>query len=114
MLLTFVVYKKGTTKNFYRLTLGEKTKTKNCCNIFHFVRVSGHPNCQLFITHGGVHSTIESIYHGVPMLAIPVFGDQMGNSLRAQYRGFAAQVPYFELTQEALGSALYRLLNDPS
>ncbi|XP_050423757.1 UDP-glycosyltransferase UGT5-like [Adelges cooleyi] len=75
--------------------------------------ILGHPNCRLFITHGGVHSTIESIYHGVPMLAIPVFGDQIGNSLRAQYRGIAIQVPFFELTDQAIGSALHRLLNDP-
>ncbi|XP_025408888.1 UDP-glucuronosyltransferase 1-1-like, partial [Sipha flava] len=76
--------------------------------------ILGHPNCKLFITHGGVHSTIESIYHGVPMLAIPVFGDQLGNSLRAQYRGLAIQVPYFDLTHMAFGSALYKLLNDPT
>lgn len=83
------------------------------CTIF-ILFYLGHPNCKLFITHGGVHSTIESIYHGVPMLAVPVFGDQQGNSLRAQYRGVAIQVPYFDLTHEAFGSALYKLLNDPS
>jgi len=76
--------------------------------------ILGHPNCKLFITHGGVQSTTESVYHGVPMLAIPVFGDQKGNSLRAQYRGIAIQVPYFELTHEAFGSALHRLLIDPT
>ncbi|VVC34923.1 Hypothetical protein CINCED_3A009476 [Cinara cedri] len=76
--------------------------------------ILGHPNCKLFITHGGVHSTIESIYHGVPMLAIPVFGDQLGNSLRAQYRGVAIQIPYFDLTHETFGNALYKLLNEPT
>ncbi|XP_022179701.1 UDP-glucuronosyltransferase 2C1-like [Myzus persicae] len=76
--------------------------------------ILGHKNCKLFITHGGVQSTTESIYHGVPMLAIPVFGDQQGNSLRAQYQGIAIQFPYFELTHEAFGSALHKLLIDPT
>ncbi|KAL5233409.1 hypothetical protein ACI65C_000819 [Semiaphis heraclei] len=76
--------------------------------------ILGHKNCKLFITHGGIQSTTESIYHGVPMLAVPVFGDQQGNSLRAQYQGLAIQVPYFELTHEAFGSALHKLLIDPT
>lgn len=75
-------------------------------------RFAGHPNCRLFITHGGILSVIESIYHGVPMLSVPVFGDQKHNSIEVQSRGFALHVPYFELTAEAFGENLQKLLKD--
>ncbi|XP_025193262.1 UDP-glucuronosyltransferase 2C1-like isoform X2 [Melanaphis sacchari] len=75
--------------------------------------ILGHPNCRLFITHGGIHSLIESIYHSVPMLSIPVFGDQTHNSIQAESKGFALYVPYFELTAEAFGTKLQQLLRDP-
>lgn len=74
---------------------------------------SAHPNCRLFITHGGIHSQIESIHHGVPMLSIPVFGDQTHNSIEAESRGFALYISYFDLTAEAFGSKLRSLLNEP-
>ncbi|CAH1738734.1 unnamed protein product [Aphis gossypii] len=75
--------------------------------------ILGHPNCRLFITHGGILSLIEAIYHGKPMLSIPVFGDQAHNSIEAESRGFALYVPYFELTAEAFGTKLQQLLQDP-
>ncbi len=37
---------------------------------------AAHKNTKLFITHAGLLSTQESIYHGVPMLGIPIFADQ--------------------------------------
>lgn len=76
--------------------------------------ILGHPNCVLFITHGGVHSTEEAIYFGVPMLAISVFGDQLHNSLIMQNRGAAIRITYPELTENTFETALNRILNDKS
>lgn len=76
--------------------------------------VLGHPNCVLFITHGGIHSTEEAIYFGVPMLAISVFGDQLHNSLVMQNRGAAIRIKYSEFSENAFEMALYKTLNDKS
>lgn len=76
--------------------------------------ILGHPNCVLFITHGGIHSTEEAVYFGVPMLAISVFGDQLHNSLVMQNRGAALRIKYSEFTEYAFEEALNKILNDKS
>jgi len=40
-----------------------------------------HPNVKLFISHGGKLGTTEAFYEGVPVLGIPVYGDQMVSNL---------------------------------
>ncbi|XP_063633015.1 UDP-glucosyltransferase 2-like [Cydia splendana] len=54
--------------------------------------ILAHPNCILFITHGGLLSTTESVHFGKPIIAIPVFGDQYINSKSAAHKGFAKVV----------------------
>lgn len=39
--------------------------------------VLAHKNVVLFVTHGGVFGKQEGLYHGVPMLSIPFYGDQV-------------------------------------
>lgn len=75
--------------------------------------VLAHPNVKLFISHGGLLSTIETIYHGVPILGIPVFGDQETNVANAVHNGFALGLPYRDLTEEKLARALDELLTNP-
>ncbi|KAK9736938.1 UDP-glucoronosyl and UDP-glucosyl transferase [Popillia japonica] len=76
--------------------------------------ILAHPNVKAFITHGGLLSLTESVYHGVPVLGIPVFGDQDTNMLNAEIRGFGISLPYKEFTEEKFASALDRILNDSS
>ncbi|KAL1497433.1 hypothetical protein ABEB36_008407 [Hypothenemus hampei] len=56
--------------------------------------ILAHPNIKLFITHGGLLSTTETIYHGVPILAIPVFADQFRNAKKAVEDGYGLILPY--------------------
>nr|XP_023012474.1 UDP-glucuronosyltransferase 2C1-like [Leptinotarsa decemlineata] len=75
--------------------------------------ILAHPNVKLFITHGGLLSTIETIYYGVPVLALPVYGDQRINSAKAVAGGYALSLSISELTEKDVSEALYELLNNP-
>ncbi|XP_063371652.1 UDP-glucosyltransferase 2-like [Cydia amplana] len=56
--------------------------------------ILAHRNIKLFITHAGLLSIIEAVHHGVPVLAVPVFGDQPMNAERAVASGFAVKVDF--------------------
>jgi glucuronosyltransferase len=77
--------------------------------------VLGHKNIRLFITHGGLGGTTEAIYHGVPLIGIPMLGDQGSNMLKAAQKGFALPpLEFADLTEEMLLGAINKALNDPS
>ncbi|XP_030747028.1 2-hydroxyacylsphingosine 1-beta-galactosyltransferase-like [Sitophilus oryzae] len=75
--------------------------------------ILAHPNCKLFITHGGLLSTTETVTMGVPVLAFPIFGDQKLNARRAQSLGFGKSLEFSSITEEELASTLNELLSNP-
>ncbi|KAK3543803.1 hypothetical protein QTP70_028096, partial [Hemibagrus guttatus] len=71
-----------------------------------------HPKVKVFITHGGSHGIYEGICNGVPMVMIPLFGDQRDNVHRMMVRGVAESLTMYDLTTEKLLVALRKVLND--
>lgn len=67
----------------------------------------------LFITHGGMNSSSESLYFGVPMLVIPVMGDQPIIAQRIEELEAGVQLNRKFLTPEILrNTAMHVLSND--
>ncbi|KAH8248195.1 hypothetical protein KR038_004376 [Drosophila bunnanda] len=75
--------------------------------------ILAHPKVKLFITHGGLLSTIESIHHGKPILGLPFFYDQFLNVNRATQAGFGLGLDYKTMTQEEFKETIQRLLKEP-
>ncbi|XP_045503976.1 UDP-glycosyltransferase UGT5-like isoform X1 [Colias croceus] len=75
--------------------------------------ILAHPNCVLFITHGGLLSTTEAIHFGVPIVGIPVFADQFTNIERAVNKGFAKKVTLSYTMAKELKEQVESILSDP-
>lgn len=65
-----------------------------------------------FFTHGGINSIYEAAFHGVPIVALPLIGDQLDNVNKAISKGFAERVR-LPLTPENVFGPLQKIINDP-
>ncbi|XP_070118489.1 UDP-glucuronosyltransferase 2B4-like [Equus caballus] len=74
----------------------------------------GHPKTKAFITHGGANGIYEAIYHGIPMVGIPLFADQPDNVVHVKTKGAAVRLDFTTMSSTDLLHALKRVINDPS
>ncbi|XP_023578056.1 UDP-glucuronosyltransferase 1-1 isoform X8 [Octodon degus] len=74
----------------------------------------GHPKTRAFITHAGSHGIYEGICNGVPMVMMPLFGDQMDNAKRMETRGAGVTLNVLEMTSDDLEGALKKVIYDKS
>ncbi|EFX68357.1 putative UDP-glucuronosyltransferase [Daphnia pulex] len=70
----------------------------------------GHEKCRLFLTHGGLLSTQEAIYHGVPVLGLPFISDQLLNMDKAVRDGYALQLRWNEIQDKLLHRTIHELI----
>ncbi|KAH8273603.1 hypothetical protein KR018_003145, partial [Drosophila ironensis] len=75
--------------------------------------ILAHPAIKLFITHAGKGSVTEAQYHGKPMLALPIFGDQPGNAEAMELQGFGVVQSIFTLEEPTFAAALQDVLENP-
>lgn len=74
----------------------------------------GHSNIKAFLSHGGLNSIFETMYHGVPVVGIPFFGDHYDTMTRVQAKGMGILLNWKTLTEDELYNALVKVINDPS
>ncbi|CAG4945800.1 unnamed protein product [Parnassius apollo] len=64
--------------------------------------ILAHPNVVAFYSHCGLLGTTEALYHGVPVLAMPIFGDQPANAAAVEESGLGVQIELKDITKESL------------
>ncbi|XP_069599489.1 UDP-glucuronosyltransferase 2A2-like isoform X1 [Ranitomeya imitator] len=74
----------------------------------------GHPKTKAFITHGGTNGIYEAIFHGVPMVGIPLFADQPDNIIHMKTKGMAVMLDINKMQSQDLVDAVNTVINDPS
>lgn len=68
----------------------------------------------LTITHAGLNTALESLTHGVPMVAIPIANDQPGVAARIVWSGAREMIPISRLTVANLQSTIRKVLTQDS
>lgn len=74
--------------------------------------ILAHPKIRLFITHAGKGGITEARYHGVPMVALPIFGDQPTNAENIQKAGYGIALELQQLNEQNFGSSIREVLEN--
>jgi len=77
------------------------------------ISLLAHPNTKIFITHGGLGGLQEALYHGVPMIGMPLFGDQFRNCRVFVAKKMMVEINFKELSGKILDSALEKIIRNP-
>lgn len=66
----------------------------------------------LFISHSGLNSTSESIYNGVPLIALPIEADQPYNALRIEELKIGKRLNFKTFTVNQMADSIRELMNE--
>ncbi|XP_032584974.1 UDP-glycosyltransferase UGT5-like [Drosophila mojavensis] len=75
--------------------------------------ILAHPNLRVFFSHGGLMGLTEAVASGVPVVGMPVYGDQYLNVAALVQRGMAVRVDLRQFSEQTVFDALTQAL-DPS
>ncbi|MRA94246.1 hypothetical protein GH868_30450, partial [Bacillus thuringiensis] len=62
----------------------------------------------------GNNGQYESLYHGVPMIGVPLFGDQHHNAFRMVDHGYGVDMNIKKFTVEELVNNIHIVVNEKS
>nr|XP_026497756.1 UDP-glucuronosyltransferase 2B20-like isoform X2 [Vanessa tameamea] len=73
-----------------------------------------HPKVKLFITQGGLQSTDEALTAGVPLIGVPMLGDQWFNTEQYVTHNIGIKLSIETLTEEKLKDAIEAIITNYS
>jgi MGT family glycosyltransferase len=69
---------------------------------------------RVFVTHAGMNSTMESLYYGVPMVAVPQTQEQVVTARRIAEMGLGIALEKEAVNVAMLRDAIELVANDPA
>ncbi len=74
---------------------------------------AAHNNTVAFVSHMGMFSLLESVYHRVPIVAVPIFSDQAENARRVEEKEIGVALwDKFAIDEHAVYNALKTVIDD--
>ncbi|KAK2706103.1 UDP-glucosyltransferase 2-like isoform X3 [Artemia franciscana] len=73
----------------------------------------GHPNIKAFLSHGGLLSIQEAVYHGVPLIGLPLGSDQDVNVAKCVKDGYALSLEWGDISEEKIFDAIQSVVYNP-
>ncbi|XP_050575438.1 UDP-glycosyltransferase UGT5-like isoform X1 [Bombus affinis] len=74
--------------------------------------ILAHPNIKLFIYQGGLQSSEETVYYGVPVLGLPILGDQDYQVARMEALGIGKSLEITSLKKDELENTITELITN--
>ncbi|KAG5672607.1 hypothetical protein PVAND_002722 [Polypedilum vanderplanki] len=75
--------------------------------------ILAHPNVKMFISHGGFLGTSEATSEGVPILGIPMYGDQSLNIAIFEKTGRGLKLDVDDMNEETITKLINEILTNP-
>lgn len=75
--------------------------------------ILGHKQVRVFLSHAGLLSLQEAVYHATPVVVLPIFGDQPQNGYFVKDAGIGHLLMWEELTADAIVAAVTDVANNP-
>ena len=72
-----------------------------------------HKDIKAFVSHVRHNSLYESAYHGVPVVAFPLFVDQFFNARKVEHFGLGVSVNHSSFDTEQLVEKIEHVINEP-
>ena len=72
-----------------------------------------HKHVKAFVSHVGFNSLYESAYHGVPVVAVPLFADQFTNAKKVEQFGLGIVVDYKTVNADELFETIEQVITEP-
>lgn len=73
---------------------------------------AAHPNIKLFIYQGGIQSTEEAVYYGVPLIGLPIIWDQVYQVRNIVRLGIGVSLHINNFSRESIETSIHEVINN--